>query len=396
VTNYPNGLAGSHYNIGLLLSETGELNEALAAYQRALEIRERLVRDNPTVTEYQWGLADSHYSIGNLLCKTGEPNEALASYQRALEIQERLVRDNPTVTEYQSGLASSHNNIGNLLSDTGELKEALAAYQRALEIQERLARDNPTVTEYQSAVGATLNNMATLDLENQRFGEARQKLVKAIEFQQRALVGNPNQPVYRQFLGNHYINLAAAAEGLKDGALLLQARRGMAELARDPDGELNEQFAEALNSLIWELVKQPPDAVSLEFLTEELPQLRSVVNQFPSGVYYNTLGTAEYRMGNHQAAIDACAKSLEQLPKELNLSGPHPGDLAILAMSHRQLGNAEEANKFREQFKEAMKKESFKDDPECQGFAAEVTELFSKHEQPKTPTSEASKSTSDK
>ena len=396
VTNYQNGLAGSHYNIGLLLSETGELNEALAAYQRALEIRERLVRDNPTVTEYQWGLADSHYSIGNLLCKTGEPNEALASYQRALEIQERLVRDNPTVTEYQSGLASSHNNIGNLLSDTGELKEALAAYQRALEIQERLARDNPTVTEYQSAVGATLNNMATLDLENQRFGEARQKLVKAIEFQQRALVGNPNQPVYRQFLGNHYINLAAAAEGLKDGALLLQARRGMAELARDPDGELNEQFAEALNSLIWELVKQPPDAVSLEFLTEELPQLRSVVNQFPSGVYYNTLGTAEYRMGNHQAAIDACAKSLEQLPKELNLSGPHPGDLAILAMSHRQLGNAEEANKFREQFKEAMKKESFKDDPECQGFAAEVTELFSKHEQPKTPTSEASKSTSDK
>jgi serine/threonine protein kinase len=444
VTYYQRDLATCHKNIGALLSQTGQPLDALAAYQQAREIRERLVRDNPTVTEYQRDLAGSNNSIGNLLSQTGQPIDALAAYQQALLLQERLTRENPTVTKYQNDLAESRINIGLLLEETGQPAEALAAYQRAQEIQERLVRENPSfseyhfalaknrlnmgillsqigqpseamaayqhvleilerlvhddpaVSEYQSVMGGALNCMAALDLKNQRFDEARQKLVKAIKFQQQALVGNPNQPVYRQNLGSHYANLAEAAEGLKDGALLLQARRGLAELARSPEGELNEDYAEALNSLIWELVKHSPDAASRSLLAEELTNLRRMVEKFPRGLYYNSLGTAEYRMGNYQAAIDACAKSLELLPKEQNLPGPHPGDLAILAMSHRQLGSAEEANKFRTQLDEAMKNESFKDDPECQSFAAEVAELFSKDEPSKPSAAATSGSPTDK
>jgi hypothetical protein len=65
-------------------------------------------------------------------------------------------------------------------------------------------------------------------------------------------------------------------------------------------------------------------------------------------------------------------------------------------MSHRQLGSAEEANKFRTQLDEAMKNESFKDDPECQSFAAEVAELFSKDEPSKPSAAATSGSPTDK
>ena len=51
-------------------------------------------------------------------------------------------------------------------------------------------------------------------------------------------------------------------------------------------------------------------------------------------------------------------------------------DLAILAMSHRQLGNQTEATEFREQLNELMKQDAFKDDKDCQAFLAEVNELF--------------------
>ena len=139
----------------MLLSETGKPAEALAAYEQARAIRERLARENPTVTQFQSDLATSHDNIGMLLRETGKPAEALAAYEQARAIQERLARENPTVTQFQSDLAVSHNNIGMLLSDTGKPAEALAAYEQARAIQERLARENPTVTQFQSDLAAS-------------------------------------------------------------------------------------------------------------------------------------------------------------------------------------------------------------------------------------------------
>ena len=44
--------------------------------------------------------------------RSGRPAEAMASLERALAIRERLARENPSVTEFQSDLAGSYNNIG--------------------------------------------------------------------------------------------------------------------------------------------------------------------------------------------------------------------------------------------------------------------------------------------
>ena len=98
---------------------TGRPAEALASYEQARAIRERLARENPSVTEFQSDLAGSHNNIGVLQDETGRPAEALASYEQARAIRERLVRENPSVTEFQSDLATSHNNIGILQGATG-------------------------------------------------------------------------------------------------------------------------------------------------------------------------------------------------------------------------------------------------------------------------------------
>ena len=44
----------------------------------------------------------SHNNIGILLSDTGKPGEALASYEAARAIQQRLADDNPAVTEFQT------------------------------------------------------------------------------------------------------------------------------------------------------------------------------------------------------------------------------------------------------------------------------------------------------
>ena len=84
---------------------------------------------------------------------------------------------------------------------------------------------------------------------------------------------------------------------------------------------------------------------------------------------------AQYRCGEYAKAIESLEFSLEKMPVELKLPGPHPANLAFLAMSHLQLGNIEEATKYRNQLTKVMKLDEFKDDEEALGFVEEVNSL---------------------
>jgi hypothetical protein len=109
---------------------------------------------------------------------------------------------------------------------------------------------------------------------------------------------------------------------------------------------------------------------------QQLAKMQEVCNDHPRGMFFNTLDVAEYRAGNYEAAIEACTKSLDTTPKALNLPGPHPGDLAFLAMGHFQLGHNKQAATFREQLTATMKHDKFKSDEVAVGFAKEVNELL--------------------
>jgi predicted TPR repeat methyltransferase len=61
-----------------------------------------------------------YYSMGNTLKKLGRMEEALASYQRALQIK--------------PDFAEALNNMGNTLKDLGRLDEALVCYQRLIRL----------------------------------------------------------------------------------------------------------------------------------------------------------------------------------------------------------------------------------------------------------------------
>ncbi len=117
--------------------------------------------------------------------------------------------------------------------------------------------------------------------------------------------------------------------------------------------------------------KKPP------LTDQELSLCRELIRQQPRDIYNNTLGTAEYRMGNYQQAIDAALRSVELSPKVL------PGDYAILAMSFSELGQTESANDYREKFHDSMKLDEFKDDEEYKSFSAEVEIAFESQLPPK-------------
>jgi len=102
---YPNYVA-AHYNLGNALFQKWQLDEALAQYQKAVEIYPNY--------------AEAHINLGNALFQKGQLDEAVAQFQKAVEI-------NPNDAE-------GHYNFGNALFQKGQLDEAVDQFQKALEI----------------------------------------------------------------------------------------------------------------------------------------------------------------------------------------------------------------------------------------------------------------------
>ena len=113
-------------NLGSVLQDLGEFQEARKYYERALKIDEQVYGpDHPDV-------ARDVNNLGSVLQDLGEFQEARKCYERALKIDEQVYGpDHPKV-------AIRVNNLGSVLQDLGEFQEARKCYERALKIDEQV------------------------------------------------------------------------------------------------------------------------------------------------------------------------------------------------------------------------------------------------------------------
>jgi tetratricopeptide (TPR) repeat protein len=89
------------------LKDQGKLEEAIACYRRALELKP--------------DFAEVHSNLGNALNEQRKPDEAAACYRRALELK--------------PDFADAHGNLAGALRDQGKPDEAIACYRRAVELK---------------------------------------------------------------------------------------------------------------------------------------------------------------------------------------------------------------------------------------------------------------------
>jgi tetratricopeptide (TPR) repeat protein len=158
-------------NLGLALSQKGQLDEAIKQYRKVLEIKPNLAqphnnlgndlsrkgRVDEAIAEYQKALgndpnyAEAHYNLANALFQKGQVDEAILEYQKALEI-------NPNY-------ANARNNFGVVLARNGRLDEAMAQYQKALEI-------NPNYADVHNNLGSAFLQGGRADEAVAQFQEA--------------------------------------------------------------------------------------------------------------------------------------------------------------------------------------------------------------------------------
>lgn len=127
-------------NLGLVLAKKGQQDEAIARFQKALELdpnkfetlnnlgdslsRSGRLRDAlpylEKALEINPNYAAGHYNLGNVLLRSGRVAEAIVQLQKAVEIDPTYV--------------PAFSNLGSAFLQTGQVDESFANLQRALEI----------------------------------------------------------------------------------------------------------------------------------------------------------------------------------------------------------------------------------------------------------------------
>ena len=201
-------LAVRHNNLGLALQNLGALDEAVASYRKALDIKP--------------DFAEAHCNLGNAPQDLGALDEAVASYRKAFAIKpdyaeahnnlgnvfRELRKMDEAVASYRKAIAiwpdftDAHNNLGNALQERGRLDEAVASYRKAITIKPDYAevhnnlglalmadgRLDEAIVHYQKAIGIkpdfadVHNNLGYILQETGRLEEAEQNFRRALEF----------------------------------------------------------------------------------------------------------------------------------------------------------------------------------------------------------------------
>jgi len=172
----------THYNLGVSFYLLGRIDEALPQYEKAVELK----------PDY----AEAHNNLGLIFFQQGRLDEALPQYEKAVELK----------PDY----AEAHNNLGLIFFQQGRTDEAISQYQKALEIQ-------PDSAEAQKNLAWVLATCANASLRNGN---------KAVELarQANALTSGGNPMILRTLA-------AAFAEAGRFGDAARSARNAI-ELAR--------------------------------------------------------------------------------------------------------------------------------------------------------------------
>jgi tetratricopeptide (TPR) repeat protein len=131
---------------------------AEAEYRLAIALEQKLADDHPAETQFRRDLAGSHLNLGWLLTETGKPSEAEAENRTALALFRKLTEDNPQDPYHRHNAATCKNNLSVLHRRLGRPAEARDHCEQALAVHEALVKENPNSSVFRGCLAENYLN----------------------------------------------------------------------------------------------------------------------------------------------------------------------------------------------------------------------------------------------
>lgn len=191
---------------GRIRHELDQLSDAQTAYDRAVELFDRLVKMTPDKPEYLLGKAQAHRGRGELLQHTARMREAESDYLASLNLLQGVeVADGYDVDRHQS-LGQTLSRIGALMELTGRRDEAEPYLRQACQELRRRAELLPDAADPQLelfSAESSLDRVAASRGDAEKIANAR----RIVEQGRRLATQFPANPRARRLLGESLITL---------------------------------------------------------------------------------------------------------------------------------------------------------------------------------------------
>ena len=385
-------VAVSYRHLGHAYRDQSKWEQGEQAYQKSMEILDRLIRDFPTKSRYRFDYANTLVNLCIILTTTGRRDESEALYEEAIDLQlstivsfakkvaplneaidaigvahvdisdqilavrklrELLVSKNHeslsrlATNGYFAELALCIDDVGSLLQSTNRLESAADAYHEGLALRQLVM---PYVGDSEGDIyllARSYKNLGHLESSANNFEGAIENYVTAISWLEPLTKRFPNRMDFCRelgscllYVGKSQLDIGQFDDSLQNYSRAVTVFENGVKLA-PTDQRLRRGFATANNDLAWHLIMHensdfwdPPTAIQ---------RSKKAVELFPeSHAYLNTLGTAHYRTGQFESAKETLLRSIE------SSNGGVVHDWYFLAMTYVRLGDKQSAQSWYE------------------------------------------------
>ncbi len=262
--------------------------------------------------------------------------------------------------------AAAYHRIGFIRTILKETN-AKAALTRSIAIYEDLARRENTPRDLRIELALTYGDLVFLSRKSGEKSNVIDGLKKLVAMRQGLADDFPTDRANRISLIYHQIDLyemLEAAGSMREAEAIREKLRESSTLVQTPEGA----DPRLCNNLAWLLSSRAAAGQSDVARAVELATAAAVLAP-AEGLYWNTLGVAQYRAGNWTAAAVALEKSMKLR------AGGDAHDWLFLAMARWRLGDAAGARQWYDRSLEAIK-DSEPRNSELSRFRAEAASLL--------------------
>lgn len=199
-----NSLAMSHNNLGHIHFQREQFAEAEAEFRKVIAMYEAIMADDPLTTSWSRELATVQMNLALALSKQQRSDEAVASFNRAAELVEKVLSSRPNDSVVRGELQKIYDKWRSVFKD--HVQERIAPARRRKDLWQRIVTARPDATEYRRELAKAWQALGLACLAD-REAEAVQSLRAAVAhdatnlamLQELAFVlADPNDPSLRK------------------------------------------------------------------------------------------------------------------------------------------------------------------------------------------------------
>jgi serine/threonine-protein kinase len=206
--DFRRNLANTSMNLGLLEKQRGRLAEARSRFDAAQALRREVLRHSPDDFQTQCDFSMGAYNLGSLAMAMDDEAGARRHLAEAIAGFERLLDKKPQSLANQNRLAIVYRTLADLHAARGEAGVARPLYQKALDRTARLVSANPDVPEYAGTLAGLHMNIGLLCKEQGEVNAAVDAFRQAAAVLGPLVAGRSDVPTYQRDLAATEVSLA--------------------------------------------------------------------------------------------------------------------------------------------------------------------------------------------